>query len=233
MSIKAEPVCYERIKVTSIPHVRKWDEVKDDEGNYIIPFVIRGFYVDDEKKLIRDAMDDIGANTCIRFRERRDEETYVEIINKEGEGCSSSLGRLPSGNRLQLEASRIGNCVTKKIVFHELMHIIGMDHEHKRQDRDKYVKIHWENIEEDSRRFFEKDNNIDTYGLPYDFYSITHFGKNEFSMDDTITIETIDKKYQDIIGEQSMPSRNDYRKICLMYGCEKCAAENKGSHTSQ
>ncbi|EYC10970.1 hypothetical protein Y032_0053g2397 [Ancylostoma ceylanicum] len=83
----------------------------------------------------------------------------------------------------------------------------------------------------DSRRFFEKDNNIDTYGLPYDFYSITHFGKNEFSMDDTITIETIDKKYQDIIGEQSMPSRNDYRKICLMYGCEKCAAENKGSHT--
>ncbi|EYC10975.1 hypothetical protein Y032_0053g2400 [Ancylostoma ceylanicum] len=134
--------------IISIPHVRKWDEVKDDEGNYIIPFVIRGFYVDDEKKLIRDAMDDIGANTCIRFRERRDEETYVEIINKEGEGCSSSLGRLPSGNRLQLEASRIGNCVTKKIVFHELMHIIGMDHEHKRQDRDKYVKIHWENIEE-------------------------------------------------------------------------------------
>ncbi|RCN46572.1 hypothetical protein ANCCAN_07432 [Ancylostoma caninum] len=56
-----------------------------------------------------------------------------------------------------------------------------------------------------------------------------HYGKTAFAKDNTITIETLDKEYQDIIGNQELPSKNDYRKICLMYGCQKCAVENTGS----
>ncbi|KAJ1368227.1 hypothetical protein KIN20_029310, partial [Parelaphostrongylus tenuis] len=33
-----------------------------------------------------------------------------------------------------------------KTVQHELLHVIGLWHEHMRYDRDKYVKIHYENI---------------------------------------------------------------------------------------
>lgn len=38
------------------------------------------------------------------------------------------------------------SCLTSKVVMHELMHVIGLHHEHTRADRDKYIKIHWENI---------------------------------------------------------------------------------------
>ena len=31
-------------------------------------------------------------------------------------------------------------------VLHELCHILGMEHEHQRPDRDDYVEINWTNI---------------------------------------------------------------------------------------
>ncbi|KIH48668.1 astacin [Ancylostoma duodenale] len=89
----------------------------------------------------------------------------------------------------------------------------------------RYFATEFENGE-GMRSVFEKEHNADTYGIPYNFYSIMHFAKDTFAKDGTITIETIDKKYQDIIGKQELPTKDDYRKICLMYGCEKCAAEN-------
>ncbi|KAJ1357165.1 hypothetical protein KIN20_029744 [Parelaphostrongylus tenuis] len=37
-------------------------------------------------------------------------------------------------------------CVTDQIVQHEMLHIIGLYHEHNRYDRDKYIKVHYENV---------------------------------------------------------------------------------------
>jgi hypothetical protein len=36
--------------------------------------------------MIKEGMDKIGQNTCIKFRERRDEKDFVDIQNEYGAG---------------------------------------------------------------------------------------------------------------------------------------------------
>ena len=35
-----------------------------------------------------------------------------------------------------------------KVSFHMLLHILGKYHEHQRPDRDQYIKIEWNNVQE-------------------------------------------------------------------------------------
>lgn len=37
-------------------------------------------------------------------------------------------------------------CMQMGTVLHELMHVIGFYHEHQRDDRDRHVKIHYNNV---------------------------------------------------------------------------------------
>jgi len=49
---------------------------------------------------------------------------------------------------------------------------------------------------------FQKANvyNRDTLGLPYDFFSIMHYGKYDFSKNKLPTIITKDPTYEELIG---------------------------------
>ena len=57
--------------------------------------------------------------------------------------CASLLGHL--GDKQVVSLQRFG-CVRHGIIQHELLHALGFYHEHTRSDRDKYVRINWENI---------------------------------------------------------------------------------------
>lgn len=45
-------------------------------------------------------------------------------------------------------------CDTKVTVEHELLHALGFYHEQSRSDRDDYVKIWWDQIEEGGSKLF-------------------------------------------------------------------------------
>ncbi|CAG5124336.1 unnamed protein product, partial [Candidula unifasciata] len=98
------------------------------------------------------------------------------------------------------------NCMNRQTILHEIGHAIGFYHEHKRPDRDQYITVLEENIKDNKRYNFEKSNEIDTYGLPYDYTSIMHYKEN-------------DPYFQNIIGNTQGLSNYDIQLANLMYNC--------------
>jgi len=58
--------------------------------------------------------------------------------------CWAYVGK--TGYSAQAVSLGIPGCVTKGIALHELMHAVGFQHEHSRNDRDHFVRILSDNI---------------------------------------------------------------------------------------
>ena len=60
-----------------------------------------------------------------------------------------------------------------------MLHVLGLEHEHNRNDRDKYVWINWAEIPEN--KHIEYQTLTDDYrGQPYDLGSIMHYQTRDY-----------------------------------------------------
>ncbi|CAD5209189.1 unnamed protein product [Bursaphelenchus xylophilus] len=215
--------------------LNRWTEYRDENRNYVLPFTITGKFEPDERTIIFGAMRAIERNTCLKFKRRERERDYVDIRNERNEGCYTSVGRHRGKNVVMLEANNIATCAEHDIVIHEFMHTIGLWHEHMRYDRDKYIKVHFDRIEPMFYSQFEKISKQEstTYGVEYDYRSVMHYSKDAFAeRPGDITMETVDKSMQDVIGRVTDASPSDYIKICSIYKCGQCMGKPFGKKKS-
>ncbi|XP_072161067.1 uncharacterized protein [Bemisia tabaci] len=104
-----------------------------------------------EYQKVQDAMRDIMQGSCVRFKERSGELDYVYIQNNYifETASVSILGRKGGMQVLSVFYREF----QKKTVLHELGHVLGLEDEHRRPDRDHYVEVIWDNLEADRKKF--------------------------------------------------------------------------------
>lgn len=149
-----------------------------------------------------------------------DSKPRLRITIFSGTGCFSKVGKQPAAkNQVSI---KIPGCMRKHVVIHEFLHALGFWHMQSSFDRDQYVKIRWENINEKNKHNFNKYSNvfISHFGTKYDIDSIMHYGSKYFSKNGEITIQTLDPANQSRVGQRARLSPGDTERINKMYKCE-------------
>ncbi|UYV68859.1 hypothetical protein LAZ67_6001294 [Cordylochernes scorpioides] len=166
------------------------------------------------KKNIRKAMKYFKKNTCIRFVPRKKQVDYIYI--DAGNGCYSSLGR--DGGRQIVSLGE--GCESFGTILHQLNHAVGFDHEHSRSDRDDYIEILWDNIDEGGKDHFGKlephENKLLT---PFDFDSIMLYGPKYYSKNGRPTIKAKSGITIIDINDKTVLSKGDIERINKLYEC--------------
>ncbi|XP_008404247.1 high choriolytic enzyme 1-like [Poecilia reticulata] len=190
----------------------KWPK----SGRYVnVPYQISSEFSQQEKNIILRGMQSFHQTTCIRFVPKRsDQRDYINFFSQRNGGCWSYIGRQRGGQYISLERR---GCVHHSTVQHEILHALGFHHEQVRSDRDRYVRILFNNIQQRQRGNFKKvqTNNLVT---PYDFTSVMHYGKYDFSSNGRPTIEAKSNPNQKF-GNVRQMSANDITRVNRLYEC--------------
>uniref|UniRef100_A0A914XMU1 Metalloendopeptidase n=1 Tax=Plectus sambesii TaxID=2011161 RepID=A0A914XMU1_9BILA len=185
-------------------------------GN-VVPYVIDPSFTTSERAIIADAINEIQTKTCYKIVGRTNQADYINIMR--GNGCYSHVGRVGKSQDFSLA----NGCVQRSTVLHEFIHAMGLWHEQSRADRDQYVEILTQNIQDGQQHNFDKYNLdlIDHLGQPYDYNSIMHYGNTAFSKSGAETIRPVASARAigvqfDSNGDMSFI---DIKKLNIMGGC--------------
>lgn len=162
---------------------------------------------------VHDAIGHWQANSAMRFVQRTSANAgqYPNYVRfRPADGCWSQVGM--RGGRQDIGLAN--GCGTGSVI-HEIGHAFGLWHEQSREDRDKHVKILWQNIQSGREHNFNQHvSDGDDYG-PYDYGSIMHYPTWAFSKNGQPTIETIPPGIP--IGQRNGLSSGDIAAIHAMY----------------
>ncbi|MCX6110180.1 MAG: M12 family metallopeptidase [Proteobacteria bacterium] len=162
---------------------------------------------------VKAAIAEIEAQTRVRFVAHEDEPDFIVFRPAHADLCQSYLGRKGGEQEVVLAAS-----CSKGQVLHELMHALGFVHEHSREDRDRYIKIVWDEILPAYRNQFQKvpaavSQPVD---VPFDFESILLYPSYAFSAGERPTITEPGGSAYSV--NRAMLSLLDVEKVNLLYG---------------
>ncbi|XP_049296306.1 zinc metalloproteinase nas-14-like isoform X1 [Anopheles funestus] len=217
---------------TALTNLKKWP-------NGIVYYTIdTTVFTAAQQSNIRTAMDQIELVTCVRFVPRTDQKGYTFISVRISQtldmissadclsfphvyyqgtaasSCSSYLGHHGGQQKLTLQPN---GCTGVGTVIHELLHTLGFAHAQSASDRDFYIDINYNAIQDGAQNnFILYNSSLSTdFGIPYDYDSIMHYGKLSFSKDGQPTI--IPKKHNAIIGQRNGLSVKDIKRINHQY----------------
>uniref|UniRef100_A0A3B4TGF3 Metalloendopeptidase n=1 Tax=Seriola dumerili TaxID=41447 RepID=A0A3B4TGF3_SERDU len=176
----------------------------------IVPYTISDEVADRESN-IYTAFKMISDFTCIRFQRHTTELNYLKFLN--GKGCASSVGCRGGPQVVYYARScSVGN------LCHEIVHALGLHHEHTRKDRDQYITVQWQSIMPGRQKNF-KTKRGNTLNLPYDINSIMHYGSYFFSVDGSPTM--LPKQSGVQMGQRTHLSQLDIQRLNRLYHCDE------------
>ncbi len=191
----------------------------------VIPYTINAANPPTQS-IVDDAIDWIEDQTPgVTLVPRTGEADYVTFQN--ASGCSSEIGRVGGQQFINLKVNDGISLCTVGNAAHEILHALGMYHEHTRCDRDDFVSIDYDEIEENREGNFYKagsgSEDGDCSGAfdvgAYDFGSIMHYPVDAFAVGSNPTIiPTVTVPPGVTIGQRNGLSDTDAATIDQLYG---------------
>lgn len=122
---------------------------------------------------IRRAARYIDNNTCLTFIEHAEFGAVTDFVYIHGNstGCAALVGRRGGPQRIRLQPFEVGTgCFRFGTIVHEFFHAIGFHHQHNAPDRDRFIRINWENMREDRVSSFslQNANQVSSFNVAYD-----------------------------------------------------------------
>ena len=100
--------------------------------------------------------------------------------------CNAHVGAPPSNVKHRVS---LGPTCLRGTILHELLHVIGMQHQQNAFYRDKYVTVYYQNIQTAYSSAFDKLPSTHGFEFVYDYGSIMHYGELAFSSNNLKTID--------------------------------------------
>ncbi|XP_034239105.1 astacin-like metalloprotease toxin 5 [Thrips palmi] len=170
-------------------------------------------------RLLQDALQDIERESCVRFVRRTNQTDYL-LLKHTGHSCASIVGFQEGVGPIPTFLGGSG-CLRKGTIQHEMLHTLGMWHEHTRPDRDEHVTVLWGNIAPGRKPNFLRrpPGTVRTLGLPYDYGSVMHYRSVAFSRNGLPTIVPKVVQGLPLMGQRRRFSQLDIAKLNTLYNC--------------
>ena len=190
--------------------------------NGIVPFSFGTGFSKDQTENILECLLEIERYTCLKFRTKEYDSVYLYFQSSDSStACRTSVVGSPLSGRNEVTLGP--GCFTKRTLYHEILHAIGLDHEHQRSDRDRYVEIVYDNIRNDHLDEFKMEPSINKHllSVDYDYQSVMHYQFDAFAKKKNSP--TLIPKFKNVtlqmLGNSETPTLNDYLKVLIIYNC--------------
>jgi hypothetical protein len=186
--------------------------------NNTVPYTIDPTYASSD--LILQAISAWEHVTKVHFVERTaanmaSYHSYVYFTKGTDPRACLSEGVGMQGGRQLVEL--VDGCQLGQII-HEIGHVLGLDHEQNRSDRDKYVKVIFQNIVKGYEGQFVQRPSLYMDLGTYDYDSIMHYEQNAFGINGGTTIMPVGPLPPGVmLGQRDHISQGDISAIGTVY----------------